>query len=465
MVQQTVYGGPTKRFFVAMLTRDIELTGAILDLIDNCVDGAMRLRKNQIDEQRPYAQCHAHLSLTKTKFEIRDNCGGIPNDRVEEAFSLGRPNIELDGDLPTIGMYGIGMKRAIFKIGNAAKVESNSKDGFFSVEYTSDWLKPENDQWDLPITKSARKNIDHGVVISIDKIKKDIGAQFANDAFINALKIEISEHFGYLMQKGFSVKVNGEALKPRTLTLFDSDFEATKEAIRAFDFETTTDGVHTKVTIGLFRTLARETEVDSETEEPTDKEKPGISVVCNDRVILLSDTTMKTGWGDGNVPRFHPQFRAIAGVIVFTSNNAEKLPISTTKRDLDMSSEAYLAARKIAMEGLKTFTNFTNKWKGIEEQANNLFKSSKRADARREISSAKSKGTEMRSQTGAVKYVPPLPAPKNRDEQRRISFMRSERDIGKVSKYLFDDSQQNPSVVGEECFDRVLTEAKKKNGR
>jgi hypothetical protein len=219
------------------------------------------------------------------------------------------------------------------------------------------------------------------------------------------------------------------------------------------------------VTIGLFRTLARETEVDSETEEPTDKEKPGISVVCNDRVILLSDTTMKTGWGDGNVPRFHPQFRAIAGVIVFTSNNAEKLPISTTKRDLDMSSEAYLAARKIAMEGLKTFTNFTNKWKGIEEQANNLFKSSKRADARREISSAKSKGTEMRSQTGAVKYVPPLPAPKNRDEQRRISFMRSERDIGKVSKYLFDDSQQNPSVVGEECFDRVLTEAKKKNGR
>ena len=34
---------PTKRFFVSMLTRDISLADAILDLLDNCLDGAMRL--------------------------------------------------------------------------------------------------------------------------------------------------------------------------------------------------------------------------------------------------------------------------------------------------------------------------------------------------------------------------------------------------------------------------------------
>ena len=31
---------PTKQFFVSMLTRDISLADAILDLIDNCLDGA-----------------------------------------------------------------------------------------------------------------------------------------------------------------------------------------------------------------------------------------------------------------------------------------------------------------------------------------------------------------------------------------------------------------------------------------
>ena len=29
---------PTKRFFVSMLTRDINLADAILDLLDNCLD-------------------------------------------------------------------------------------------------------------------------------------------------------------------------------------------------------------------------------------------------------------------------------------------------------------------------------------------------------------------------------------------------------------------------------------------
>lgn len=30
---ETIWGGPTKRFFVAMLTRDISLVDAILDLV------------------------------------------------------------------------------------------------------------------------------------------------------------------------------------------------------------------------------------------------------------------------------------------------------------------------------------------------------------------------------------------------------------------------------------------------
>ena len=36
-----IKAGPTKAFFVKMLTRDIELADAILDLLDNCVDGVV----------------------------------------------------------------------------------------------------------------------------------------------------------------------------------------------------------------------------------------------------------------------------------------------------------------------------------------------------------------------------------------------------------------------------------------
>ena len=44
---------PAKRFFVEMLTRDIELADAILDLLDNCVDGA--LRSGGPDPLKPYS--------------------------------------------------------------------------------------------------------------------------------------------------------------------------------------------------------------------------------------------------------------------------------------------------------------------------------------------------------------------------------------------------------------------------
>lgn len=37
-----LHADPAKAFFIDMLTRDISLEDAILDLLDNCVDGALR---------------------------------------------------------------------------------------------------------------------------------------------------------------------------------------------------------------------------------------------------------------------------------------------------------------------------------------------------------------------------------------------------------------------------------------
>jgi hypothetical protein len=42
-VETEIDAEPTKAFFIDMLTRDIPLDQAILDLVDNCVDGAKAL--------------------------------------------------------------------------------------------------------------------------------------------------------------------------------------------------------------------------------------------------------------------------------------------------------------------------------------------------------------------------------------------------------------------------------------
>jgi hypothetical protein len=454
-----VYGGPTKRFFVSMLTRDIELDDAILDLLDNCVDGAMRMNPSKAYSPSPFKGYWADLTLSDEGFRIKDNCGGIPRDYLVNAFSLGRPTVERDKGLPTIGMYGIGMKRAIFKMGRSATVTSHNATANVMVKYTEEWLKPDNDEWELPVEEKPATKRDFGVTINVAKLKEDISDQLGNDHFINKLVNKIGEHFGYIMQKGFEVYINGIPVPAVTLPLLSSKFSR-ESAIRPFDYIGKIDDVHVKVTIGLFRGLVQEREIEEESQGATSYERAGISVVCNDRVVLLHDRSIKTGWGDGGVPRYHPQFRAIAGLVVLFSSDPLKLPISTTKRDLDAGSDIYLKVRQICMEGIKIFTDFTNRWKGMENEASEFFESTQKADARTQINLAANHGSSIRGGGDAKKYRPTLPIPVNKTPRRRVSFLRDVSEIQEVSVFLYDEKGQHPSVVGAGSFERVLKEAR-----
>ena len=90
----------------------------------------------------------------------------------------------------------------------------------------------------------------------------------------------------------------------------------------------------------------------------------GWTIICNDRAVLYCDRTELTGWGDARVPRYHTQFIAISGIVKFQSNDATKLPTTTTKRGIDASSSLYLQVKNMMREGMLIFTNYTNKWKG-----------------------------------------------------------------------------------------------------
>jgi len=67
-----------------MIVRDIELVDAVADLVDNCVDGARRLRPNG-----SYKKLYAALEVSNLEFRIEDNCGGITADVARNyAFSI-----------------------------------------------------------------------------------------------------------------------------------------------------------------------------------------------------------------------------------------------------------------------------------------------------------------------------------------------------------------------------------------
>ena len=220
MTANSINASPTKTFFVDMLTRDIDLKDAILDLLDNSIDGIQRTIRGQAPSETPYEGFWANIEVSEDSFRIEDNCGGIPLDVAQRyAFRMGKPkDISDDDDIFTIGTYGIGMKRAIFKMGQSAQVLSQNDDNAFKVIIQPDWLLSD-DTWELPLEMTRNPLDRNGTVLEVMQIRDEVANQLAHTAFQSTLASEIEALYSYIISKGFEISVNGQPVKPRPLVL------------------------------------------------------------------------------------------------------------------------------------------------------------------------------------------------------------------------------------------------------
>lgn len=455
---------PVKSFFVEMLTRDIDLVDAILDLLDNCVDGILRQGENGSVE-RPYEGFTAEIQFDENSFSISDNCGGIPWDMHDYAFRMGKDPKNREINLPTVGVYGIGMKRAIFKIGKWCSISTQNKKDHYEVKITPDWMAAQ-DKWKLPIEfKSPQPDQKGGTKIAIRELNEDIASHFDrnNKVFTRELTQKVETHYASILSKGFQVKINGKEAKAKTTRLLFTDSNDT-EVIKPYIYKAQYEEVNIFLGVGFIGPIPSQEEVNVEQEKKQQfsSKNAGWTVICNDRTVLYCDRTELTGWGDSRVPKYHTQFIAISGIVEFQSNNPAKLPTTTTKRGVDASSLLYLQVRKRMMEGTQVFTNYTNKWKERPDESKEHMKAAKRRytldELKQEFQDLPS--TSLSSGLGGQHFKPKLPLPKSkRSSKRRISYSKELRDIQIVQNYLFRDEEVNPSKVGEKCFDLVLGEA------
>ncbi|WP_270166951.1 ATP-binding protein [Paenibacillus sp. SYP-B4298] len=454
---------PAKNFFVNMLTRDIELKDAILDLIDNCVDGIMRDKKrngiNFKDEEQPYNGYYAEIQMTGEYFSITDNCGGIPlNIAKRYAFKMGRDEAytEDDKDLPTVGMYGIGMKRAMFKMGRHSVVTSHTRNESFEVVISPEWLEEKKD-WRIPIKLISNEGSRYGTKIETTYLHREISAWFSNHDFVKDFYKTVSRNFSFIISKGFKISINGSIVEPAPLSLlFD------KDSIKPYIYEATIGNVEIFLQVGFCKRIAKDEEVESELKASRSKDESGWTIVCNDRVILYKDKTYVTGWGDTPVPHFHSQFIGITGVVQFYSSQPEHLPLTTTKRGIEELSPLYLEVKKYMKAGTKIFTDYTNVWKSKKEEE---FEATKNATLlsidQIKVEIPKDQFTKIKDEPSRKEFLfkPILPKPKERTSNVTISFQRSKEDVKKVSSFLFEDPNKPANMIGNACFDEILRRA------
>lgn len=280
----------------------------------------------------------------------------------------------------------------------------------------------------------------------------------------------ISEHFTMFLQWGLKVELNGKKVEPVRVEVLVSQRE---DGPAPYVFRKTIDGVVVSITVGrnLNRGLGNDDDEDAGFERDRSSPTAGWTVLCNDRAVIVGDKTRLTGWGDG-IPLYHPQFAIITGIIEFRSKRAEKLPVTTTKRALDTSSNVWLESLVKMKEGMRVWIDYTNQWKNqaeAEQQQARHWEDARPMPLSKAIEAvAQRKATKKLGDEG-VEFNPKknkvLPEPPNKTpSDRRIIFMKPVEEIRLIGKVLLEDENAAPSAVGSKCFDLALAKAKKKGG-
>ncbi len=342
-----VDASPTKNLFISILVRDISIRDAIGDLLDNSVDGALRLRP-----KRSYSGLWVKIELDaqNDKFVIEDNCGGIDAETARKyIFRFGHPD---DAELleNSVGVFGIGMKRALFRLGKIFSVESTAKNSSFRIDVdVTKWQK--KPEWSFEFAdlhedlKKENPIKKRGTKITVTGLHKDVKSLFEIQTDVNDLVKELQREHLYSIDCGLNVSVNGFTLEAPELI-----FKASSN-LKPFYWEKLDGPVEVRIYAGI-------------AEKDEDGIDGGWYVFCNKRLVLGPDHTAITGWGatkPTRIPKYHAQFYHFRGYAFLDAKDPLALPWNTAKTGMDTDSPIYRSVLQQMIILTRSVIDFLNK--------------------------------------------------------------------------------------------------------
>lgn len=350
LIKLPIDAEPTKAFFVEMLTKDIGLEQAVLDLVDNSVDGAKALKGD--NPLLPFEGREIQIMISKEKFEIFDNCGGFDSEAARTyAFRFGRPQGGQNRTPHSIGQFGVGMKRSLFKFGNRFIVRSATTSDSWAVdvkvpdwEAQSGWTFP----WATYLADDKISNENPGTDIVVTELRPEVAARFSTKLFENAILAMIKSKHRQFIAGGLSITVNNQHIDATSLYLLVASDSKFRPGVDEYE----ENGVKVRIVVGVAHSAPREA---------------GWYVICNGRVILEADRSDTTGWGlveeESNtiiMPSYHNQFSRFRGIVSFDSNDSALVPWNTTKTDVDKDSSIWQKTFVRMMEMMRPVISFLN---------------------------------------------------------------------------------------------------------
>ena len=437
----SIDAAPTKELLIQSLVKDIPLTRAIIDLVDNSVDGARALRG-----KASYSDLFVHLRISRDLFEIEDNCGGISVEVAREyAFRFGRPS-NMPRRLQTshsVGQFGVGMKRAIFKIGRVFTVESTTNKSHFVVNEDVDQWKVRKDKdghdiWTFkftpPVVEAEKQQQQSGTKIKVTRLIPEVAREMSTDSFLTDLSSELAAAHELSLGRGLEMKLNDVSIPHQPSKLFLSP--RIQPAKRRFQKTVNNSKIDIAIFAGIYRS------------KPS--KAGGWYVYCNDRLILRADQSAITGWGENigeRMPKFHPQFARFRGYLFFDCDNPAVLPWNTTKTGLDTDSDLYKGAKRemnILGRPIIDFLNDLDSEKRLVSRP--LHSLVEKMDS--------NEATHFR--LGDIKRIGAFVCPPHKSVEKPdsidIKYKRAVREVNALKKFF---GVRSANEVGEKTFDYV----------
>ncbi|MFC1619736.1 ATP-binding protein [Candidatus Neomarinimicrobiota bacterium] len=329
----TVDATPLKRLYLSIIA-DYDTNKAICELIDNALD---IWGKNN---RAPNLTIKIVLDEVQQRIDVMDDAGGI--DESDLAFVVGPGHTSNLENEETIGIFGVGTKRAVVALAQDIKIRTRSKNGTVQVEFDDNWIKQSND-WQLPVYKV--EDISKGTTqIELLKLRRKI-----TEETIAQLKQHLGETFArFLSNRKLNILLNGEPIKAIT---FENWAYPPHYEPRIYSGKLPTeDGktVKVKAVGGLI------------TESSPAGGEYGVYFYCNERLVARALKTYDVGFASGLAGKPHADI-SLTRVIVSLDGEARLMPWNSSKSDIDTSHEVFIALRNWLLQVVKDYASLSRR--------------------------------------------------------------------------------------------------------
>lgn len=330
-----VDGTPQKRVFLSIIN-DYDLTTGLCELVDNAIDMWI------VGNRKKRLVVDINLDSRRQMVSVRDNAGGVKEEEFEYLISPGATGHSPQDD--TIGVFGVGGKRAGVALGELVEIKSRyKKQKSLQIDLTKEWLA--TDDWTISVYEipSIRQST---TLVEISKLRRSFG-----EHEIDQIRDHLGATYGRFLIQDCEINLNGSQVGAKFFNSWAYPPDFPPRCLK-FDVAPVDDqNLGIKITAGLIR------------DRDPEQENYGVYIYCNNRLIVKDVRTRDVGYfvtTEAGVP--HPD-ASLCRAIVEINGNPSYMPWNSSKSGLNFSHPVFLELRPSLIDLVSFFSKLSRRLK------------------------------------------------------------------------------------------------------